>query len=160
MESKYLAQISEILLKHEKTVAVAESVTSGYLQFLFSNAPEAGTIFQGGITTYNCGQKAKHLEVEPIHATNRSGVGQDISTQMAKAVARQFNAYVGVGITGFADHSDPERGVVAYLSITYRDQEVLAAELNSTAADFTSRQIDFAEQAMQLLAATLGTVAL
>lgn len=160
MESKDLAQISEILLKHQKTVAVAESVSSGYLQFLLSNAPEAGSIFQGGITAYNCGQKAKHLGVEPIHAENRSGVGQDISTQMAKAVARRFNAYVGVGITGFADHFDPERGVVAYLSIAYGDQEELAVELNSTAADFTGRQIDFAEQAVKLLAETLGTVAL
>ncbi|RYE00166.1 MAG: damage-inducible protein CinA [Sphingobacteriales bacterium] len=158
MESKDLAQISEILLKHQKTVAVAESVTSGYLQFLLSNAPEAGTIFQGGITTYNCGQKAKHLEVEPIYATNRSGVGPDISMQMAKSVTRLFNAYVGVGITGFADHSDPEQGVVAYLSITYGEQEELAVQLSSTAADFTSRQIDFAEQAIKLLAETLGTV--
>ncbi|MBL7706656.1 MAG: CinA family protein [Taibaiella sp.] len=160
MESKDLAQISEILLKHQKTVAVAESVTSGYLQFLLSNAPEAGTIFQGGITAYNCGQKAKHLAVEPIYAISRSGVGQDISTQMAKAVSRLFNAYVGVGITGFADHSDPEQGVVAYLSIAYGEQEELAVRLSSAAADFRSRQIDFAEQTLKLLAETLGTVAL
>lgn len=160
MESKDLVQISEILLKHQKTVAIAESVTSGYLQFLLSNAPEAGTIFQGGITVYNCGQKAKHLGVEPIHAISRSGVGQDISMQMAKAVAQLFNAYVGVGITGFADHSDPKRGVVAYLSIAYGDQEELNAELSSTATDFTGRQVDFAEQAIKLLAETLGTVAL
>ena len=160
MESKDLAQISEILLKHQKTVAVAESVTSGYLQFLLSNAPEAGTIFQGGITAYNCGQKAKHLEVEPIYAISRSGVGPDISTQMAKAVSRLFNAYVGVGITGFADHSDPEQGVVAYLSIAYGEQEELAVRLDSAATDFRSRQIDFAEQTLKLLAETLGTVAL
>lgn len=160
MESKDLAQISEILLKHQKTVAVAESVTSGYLQFLLSNAPEAGTIFQGGITAYNCGQKARHLEVEPIYAINRSGVGPDISMQMAKAVTKLFNAYVGVGITGFADHSDPEQGVIAYLSIAYGAQEELAVQLSSAAADFRDRQIDFAEQALKILAETLGTVPL
>jgi len=160
MENKDLAQISEILLKHQKTVAVAESVTSGYLQFLLSNAPEAGAIFQGGITAYNCGQKAKHLAVEPIYAISRSGVGQDISTQMAKSVTKLFNAYVGVGITGFADHSDPEKGVVAYLSIAYGDHEELSVQLHSTASDFGSRQMDFAEQAVKVLAETLGTVPL
>ncbi len=160
MEHKYLEQISEILLKHQKTIAVAESVTSGYLQFLLSNAPEAGSIFQGGITTYNCGQKAKHLGVEPVYATNRSGVGQDISTQMARSVTKLFNAYVGLGITGFADHTDPEKGVVAYLSITYGEQEELAVQLDSLATGFSERQIDFAQQALKLLAATLGTIPL
>ncbi len=161
MERSFLEQISEILLEHQQTVAVAESVTAGYLQFLLSNLPQASSILEGGITAYNCAQKTRHLGVEPIYALPRFGVGADISKRMAMEVTSLFSASVGIGITGFADRfSDQDQGAVAFLSIVYLGKEVLAAQLNSVAPDFSSRQIDFAEQTIELLAETLAVVLL
>src|SRR5690606_38898282 len=64
----YLNDISNILLKRNETIAVAESVTSGLMQVAFSSAQGAIGFYQGGITAYNIAQKYKHLNVEPIYA--------------------------------------------------------------------------------------------
>ncbi len=58
--------VKEILVNNEETIAVAESVTAGHLQAAFSAGIEASKYFQGGITAYNIGQKARHLRIDPI----------------------------------------------------------------------------------------------
>lgn len=69
--SDTLKTISRILTQQQLTLSVAESVTAGYIQFLCSGAPDAASFFQGGITVYNCAQKAMHLGVEPIYALKK-----------------------------------------------------------------------------------------
>jgi nicotinamide mononucleotide (NMN) deamidase PncC len=61
--------ISDILTEDHETVAIAESVTAGQLQTVFSLAENSMQFFQGGITTYNLEQKVKHLHVDPSHAS-------------------------------------------------------------------------------------------
>lgn len=58
--------IKDIMVGKEETIAVAESVTAGHLQAAFSVGIEASKFFQGGITAYNLGQKARHLNVDPV----------------------------------------------------------------------------------------------
>lgn len=58
--------IKDIIIGKEETIAVAESVTAGHLQTAFSAGIEASKYFQGGITAYNAGQKARHSRVDPI----------------------------------------------------------------------------------------------
>lgn len=119
MISKELAQqlqeISNECQSRRNTVAAAESVTAGYIQYLLSNMPDASLVFQGGITAYNCAQKAKHLSVEPIYAERQYGVAPEISGRMARAACNMFNAEWGIGITGYADAASQE-GILAYLS--------------------------------------------
>ncbi len=94
--------IKEHMLKHEQTIAVAESVTSGLLQFMLCGIDGAEQFFQGGITTYNLGQKCTHLNVEPIHAKNNNCVSSKIAEQMAINVCRLFKSNWGIGVTGYA----------------------------------------------------------
>ena len=102
--------ISAILQKRQETLAVAESVTAGQLQVAFSLADGATQIFQGGITTYNIGQKARHLKIDPIHAGNCNCVSQKVADQMASEVLRMFAADWGIAITGYAS-AVPEQNV-------------------------------------------------
>lgn len=60
--------IKDRLLCLRQTVAVGESVTSGHLQAALSLGENARQYYQGGLTAYNLGQKARHLLVEPIQA--------------------------------------------------------------------------------------------
>lgn len=94
--------ISEKLLSQDDSVAIAESVTGGLLQFAFSNAHDASNFYQGGITAYNLGQKYKHLHVEPIHALAVNCVSQQVARQMAMHVCTQFASDWGLAITGYA----------------------------------------------------------
>ncbi len=95
-------EISRLLQKREQTIAVAESCTAGLIQNAFSQANNATSFFQGGITAYNLGQKTKHLRVNPVFAESCNSVGQEVSNRMAMEVALAFNAEMGLAITGYA----------------------------------------------------------
>jgi nicotinamide-nucleotide amidase len=112
------AQIKE----RKETIATAESVTSGLLQFAFSNIPDASTFFNGGITAYNLKEKVKHLNVEPGHAASVNCVSQQVSDEMALEVCRLFNCNWGIGITGYASPVPESDGkLFAYYSICYNN---------------------------------------
>lgn len=102
IDKKDLKFIADYLIKRDETVAVAESVTAGLIMNLFSLTQNASQFFQGGVVAYNLGQKARHLDVEPIHAEERNCVSEQVAEQMARSVALQFCASWGIGITGYA----------------------------------------------------------
>ena len=82
-DEKKLVSLGKKLLKRKQTIAVAESVTSGLLQFALSCIPDAARFFQGGITAYNIAQKFKHLRVEPLHALSVNCVSPKVAKEMA-----------------------------------------------------------------------------
>jgi PncC family amidohydrolase len=99
---EYLDYICDHCLTQGLTIGIAESVTAGFLQINFSRATGATQFFQGGITTYNTGQKVKHLGVEPIHAQSSNAVSPQVATEMALGVCTLFNCNVGIAVTGYA----------------------------------------------------------
>lgn len=114
--------IKDHMLTDQHTVAVAESVTSGHLQAALASAENASKFFQGGITTYNLGQKARHLKVEPIHAETCNCVSERIAGEMALNVTALFSSDWGIGITGYAAPV-PECNIhelFAYYAISFR----------------------------------------
>ncbi|WP_298740198.1 CinA family protein [uncultured Chitinophaga sp.] len=99
---EYLDYICKYCQAEGLTIAVAESVTAGYLQVHFSRASGATGFFQGGITAYNVGQKVKHLGVEPIHAQAVNAVSPEVAAEMALGVCTLFNCNAGIAVTGYA----------------------------------------------------------
>lgn len=95
-------KISDLLIKQGKTLAIAESCTSGLIQNIFSQAKQATLFYQGGMTLYNLGQKAKHLNVNPITSESCNSVSKEVAEKMALEIALAFNAEIGVAITGYA----------------------------------------------------------
>ena len=85
---KNLALVSELFIKNKLSVAVAESCTAGMIQNLISNAPEAMSFFQGGITVYNAGQKAKHLHINPIAAEKCNSVSKEIAEKLGYSTSQ------------------------------------------------------------------------
>lgn len=118
---KDLEYIGKTLKKKKETIAAAESVTSGLLQFALSAITDASQFFQGGLTVYNLGQKYKHLLVEPIHAQMVNCVSQRVATEMAMGISQLFSSDWGIGITGYASPV-PESGnkLFAYYSIVHK----------------------------------------
>lgn len=102
--------IGQLLKTTGQTLAVAESVTAGYLQAAFAEGMEASLFFQGGITAYNLGQKARHLLVEPIEAERTKCVSEKVACTMAKEVTALFRSDYGIAVTGFAAPV-PEEGI-------------------------------------------------
>lgn len=124
-DPKKLSKIRSRLIRRNETLAVAESVTAGLLQMSIAQAEFASDFYQGGITTYNLGQKYKHLEVEPIHATATNSVSQKVAAEMAKGVCKLFSSDWGIGVTGYATPVEESGGkVFAFFAIAYKGKLV------------------------------------
>jgi PncC family amidohydrolase len=125
--------IRDLLIEKGQTLAVAESVTSGFLQVAFSLAEQASSYFQGGLTAYNIGQKSRHLQIDPIHGQQVDCVSERIAQQMADHVCYLFAADWGLGITGYATKV-PEQGIhslFAYYAISRNGQPVAHGKITA-----------------------------
>jgi PncC family amidohydrolase len=123
-DAAVLRDIRNGLFSNKQTVAVAESVTAGHLQAALSLAEKAMDFFQGGITAYNIGQKARHLGIDPIHAMTCNCVSEKVALEMSVAVCRLFSADWGIAITGYASPVPEEHidSLFAYYAISFRGQ--------------------------------------
>jgi nicotinamide-nucleotide amidase len=151
-----LDQIRNTLIKNKQTLAVAESVTSGHLQAAFSNATDAACFFQGGITTYNLGQKTRQLRVEPIQAMECNCVSGKIAEQMAREVSRMFLSNYGIAVTGYATPV-PEKGIeelFAWLCIVNGDKTILTKRITPGNTSAFDAQVAFTNTIL----AEFGTV--
>jgi nicotinamide-nucleotide amidase len=122
-DKKVLTRIGKRLVAKKQSISVAESVTSGLLQFAFSSMENAVNFYQGGITAYNIGQKFKHLTVEPLHALSVNCVSAKVAVEMARNVCDQFTSDWGIAVTGYATPV-PESGnkLFAYYCIVHKNK--------------------------------------
>lgn len=148
-----LNAIKDFLLARKETIAVAESVTAGFLQAAFSLASEAMQFFHGGITVYNAGQKYRHLGIDPIYAMACSSVSERVSREMALNVCRLFSSDWGIGITGFASPV-PESGnqLFAYYAIALKGKIVKEDKMTAAKDDPEKVQQFYVRQVMNELA--------
>lgn len=139
--------IKDILAGNEESIAVAESVTAGHLQAAFSVGMEASKYFQGGITTYNIGQKARHLHIDPILGNKVNCVAEKIAQKMAVEASKLFSSDYGIGITGYASIvPESKEGLFAYFSISYKEEVVLTERITSSGAKPYDVQVDYTNQ--------------
>lgn len=143
--------IKDILVDKEETIAVAESVTAGHLQAAFSAGMEASKYFQGGITAYNIGQKARHLHIDPILGNKVNCVAQRIAHTMAIEVSKMFSSDYGIGITGYASivPECEKEGLFAYFSLSYKEEIVLSGKITSSVDKPSDVQIDYSKQVIE-----------
>ena len=135
-----------------QTIAVAESVTSGLLQFAFSSMENAEQFYQGGITAYNVAQKFKHLNVEPIHAIDCNCVSQKIADEMAVHVSVQFNSDWGTGITGYATPvAESGNKVFAFYAISFRGEIKASGKLEPGKSIPPEPQIWYVNEVVNML---------
>lgn len=145
--------IRALLKERHETLAVAESVTAGYVQAILSSADEATFFFQGGITVYNIGQKCKHLQVDPIEALQSNGVSAKVAFQMSLGVQQLFRSDYGIAITGYAAPL-PEKNVhniFAFVAATYRGEVLTLEKITSDKGAAPAVQVDYAEQVLRIL---------
>lgn len=139
---KILSEVSNILMSRKETLALAESVTGGFLQAAFSTVQDGSKFLQGGITAYNLGQKYRHLLIEPIHAQESNCVSEEIAAQMAAHVCDMFSSHWGLSITGYAVPV-PESGnkLFAYYSIAYKGEMIAKGKIEPQRDDAVTIQL-------------------
>lgn len=136
--------VREGLLGKNKTIATAESVTSGLLQYAFSTIPDASQFFQGGLTAFNLAQKAKHLNVEPIHAQAVNCVSIKVAKEMAMHCCELFLSNWGLGITGYASPvPESDNKCFAYFAIAFEGKIMVSGCLEPKNTEPTKIQEEY-----------------
>jgi PncC family amidohydrolase len=149
--------IRDLLISHRQTISVAESVTSGHLQAALSSAENAMEFYQGGITTYNAGQKTRHLRVEPIHALTCDCVSEQTAAEMARGSNQLFLSDYSIGITGYAT-PQPKDGIhelFAFVAIARGNELLRSTRLTCHEKHPIEVQVDFTNQVLRAFLDTL-----
>jgi PncC family amidohydrolase len=145
-DGEVIQHIRDFLLQHEETLAIAESVTSGLLQLSIAQAPDAALFFQGGITTYNLGQKSRQLNVEPIHAQSCNSVSEKVAIEMALNCCKTFTSNWGFGITGYATAvPESDYKIFAFYAIAHNGKIVHTKKIESEGNDPFEVQIYYTQ---------------
>ncbi|GGG63703.1 CinA family protein [Epilithonimonas arachidiradicis] len=126
-----LRYIGKHLLSTGETIAVAESVTSGFLQFSFSQMKDASKFYKGGMTAYTLEEKVNLLNVNGDEALKHDCVSAGIAETMALNVARLYNSDWSIAVTGYATPTESSNGkLYSYFAITYRGEVILSEKLD------------------------------
>lgn len=92
----------ENLKKQNKTLALAESCTGGWVSKLITDVSGASAVYQGGVCSYSNEVKMKILGVNENTLKSFGAVSEQVAIQMAEGVRKALNSHVGIGITGIA----------------------------------------------------------
>ena len=92
----------ENLKKQNKTLALAESCTGGWVSKLITDVSGASAVYQGGVCSYSNEVKMKVLGVKEDTLNSFGAVSEQVAVQMAEGVKKALNSDVGIGITGIA----------------------------------------------------------
>jgi len=97
--------VFELLKSNRLTVAAAESLTGGLFSEKLTDFPGASTLFLGGIISYTNDVKRHVLGVEQSILADEGAVSEACAIAMAKKVADQCHADLGISFTGVAGPS-------------------------------------------------------
>lgn len=101
-DNSLACEVFELLIKYDKTITAAESLTAGLFQSTLASFPGASQVFNGGFVTYSMEEKAKMLGI-PLEDLRSHGV---VSAYTAEKMAEQTRlltgADIGVSLTGVA----------------------------------------------------------
>lgn len=99
---------SHLLFENKKTIAFAESVTGGYISYLFSMSVHAGDVFKGSIVCYDAGIKKKILEVPDGMIEKYTPESLEITTAITRGLKNITDADIYLGITGLSKSGGSE----------------------------------------------------
>ena len=100
-----LKQIHNLLIKNNKTIAVAESCTGGLLSELLTRLSGSSQYFMLGVVAYSNHAKANILKIPAQIVLKKGAVSKGIAVYMAGNIQKIAKTDFGIGITGIAGPS-------------------------------------------------------
>lgn len=143
------------LKKKNKTLALAESCTGGWVSKIITDISGASAVYQGGVCSYSNEVKMKILGVKEETLNSFGAVSEDVAIQMATGVKKALNSDIGIGITGIAGPlSDNTEKPVGLIYVCIADEnKTICIELRNQFTDNVRLQnrLSAAETALNLL---------
>jgi PncC family amidohydrolase len=156
-EASAIESIRQHLISFKKTIAVAESVTAGFMQAALASAEQASDFFQGGITVYNINQKVRHLKIDREAADACNCVSTITADQMARGVIQLFQCDWSISVTGYATPVE-ESGfkLFAYYSICNGNEIVDGGRIDLEHQTPEQAQLEYVNTILNRFAKKLG----
>lgn len=122
--------VFELLQKHNKQLAVAESLTGGAFQSKFVSVDGASAQFNGGIVSYASSSKINVLHVAEETIDKHGTVSEACAVEMARNVSQLMDAKIGLSFTGVAGPQATEGKEVGtvFICLYDRDRDVEIVE--------------------------------
>ncbi|MFH1248050.1 MAG: CinA family protein [Candidatus Omnitrophota bacterium] len=120
-------QINKLLIKKNKTVAVAESCTGGLISYLLTSISGSSTFFLLGLVTYSNAAKTKLLNIPSSIILKNGAVSKVVANLMAQRIQKISGSDIGIGISGIAGPSGgtPQKPVgTIYISIVGKKKAI------------------------------------
>ncbi|MFZ4099149.1 MAG: CinA family protein [Chlamydiia bacterium] len=138
------------LEQHQKTLAVAESVTGGRISSFITSIDGASKVYRGGVCTYQDGSKESLLEVPSSLLAQQSAVSEGVARAMARGAQKIFSSDVALSTTGYAGPTGPdgEVGLLWCAVCVAKREQTFTAKLQGTRME---RQAAFSELALKWL---------
>ena len=126
--------VGQLLLNKQKTIALAESCTGGYIAHAITRIPGSSRYFQGGIIPYHNEFKVNVLGVQEATLMEHGAVSEPTVEQMSNRIRKLMRADIGLASSGIAG---PEGGTdekpVGTVWIALADgEQTLTQKLNLT----------------------------
>jgi nicotinamide-nucleotide amidase len=99
--------VGQLLLDKQKTIALAESCTGGYIAHAITRIPGSSRYFQGGIIPYHNEFKIHVLGVQETTLLEHGAVSEPTVEQMSNRIRQLMRADIGLASSGIAG---PEGG--------------------------------------------------
>jgi len=152
-QKETLVKIANQLKRSNERIAVAESVTSGFVQLALSQMQDASDCFAGGITTYTIDEKVRILNVDAMLAKATNCVSPEITEKMAIEVANLFNTDWSIATTGYATPvAESGNKLFAFIVIAIHGQILFSERIDvHKEVDPESVQFYYCKQALESL---------
>lgn len=94
--------VGRLLQKEGKTIAVAESCTSGFVSYTLTSIPGSSSYFNGSIVAYGNAVKESQLNVKAETLQQYGAVSEQAAREMAEGVREALQSDYGLATTGIA----------------------------------------------------------
>ncbi|MGW0806870.1 CinA family protein [Nonomuraea sp. NPDC002799] len=151
-----VAELLELLVRQDATVAVAESLTGGLIGATITSVSGASRAFRGGVTSYATDLKHSLLGVPQELLRREGAVHPDVAAAMAAGVARLCAATYGVAVTGVAG-PEPQDGKpvgLVHVAVSGPGGQIRSRELRLRGSRERIR-VETVDEAVDLLAGVL-----
>jgi len=144
--------VGQWLLKHQLTLATAESCTGGLIGHRLTEVPGSSEYFLGGIIAYSNAIKERVLGVSRATLEAHGAVSAETAGEMARGARRVLGVDIALSVTGIAG---PGGGTVdkpiglTYIALAAANDERVAKFV--WAADRAGNKWASSEAALQLL---------
>ena len=95
-------KLAQLLIKHKKTLTLAESCSGGFLAHTITNIAGSSRFFKAGFITYSNESKTRLLKVPKQYITRYGSVSNQVASKMAQGARQLMKTDFSLSITGIA----------------------------------------------------------